>query len=337
VNKIFWEDSNSLLERVRLPNLNGSRILLTGATGLIGRNILNFLQVILESQKSTFDVDALSMSPIEESTKYHQRIRFQSGNLSRGLHQFDLRTYDYIIHAATYGQPSKFISKSTETMALNGPIVIEITKFLQPNGTFLYLSSSEIYSGSSQNPNNEDDLGALPFDSDRAPYVYGKTFGEVSLMQLREEHSIRIGRIALSYGPGTKKSDSRVLNQLIRRGILQGEVTLGDAGNAIRTYCYVSDTVEMLMNIAFWGKSEVYNVGGVSKVTIRELGKNIASILGVKFSFPETVSEYLDSPKQVELDISKFENEFGAMDFAPLHQGLLRTIEWQRTELFKVE
>jgi len=124
---------------------------------------------------------------------------------------------------------------------------------------------------------------------------------------------------------------------VIQRGIEEKRIILADTGNAIRTYCYVRDTVEMLLKIAFWGQSEIYNIGGVSKVSIRELGKEISRIMKVPFSYPSISKNHLEAPKQVQLDISKFQNEFGEIDFISLQEGLSRTIEWQKSELFGSE
>lgn len=337
MHKILTQDANYLLNKIELPNLDNTRILLTGSTGLIGSNILNFLNQLLLSGKYIFDVDALSMQPRINTSEFHERIHFQTGDLSLGPSMFKLQSYNYIFHAATYGQPGKFTTKSLDTLELNGPVVIELTKLLEANGTFLFLSTSEIYSGSTLSLNNENDLGIVPIESARGAYVYGKIFGEVALLQLNEKYRVRIGRIALSYGPGTKLHDSRVLNQLIQRGNAEHKIMLADTGNAIRTYCYVRDTVEMLLKITFWGQSEIYNVGGISKVSIRELGEEISKIMKVPFSYPSVSENHLDAPKQVQLDISKFQNEFGGIDFMSLQEGLSRTIEWQRSELFERE
>jgi len=335
VHKIFSQDSEYLLNKIALPNLENARILVTGSSGLIGGSILNYLNQLLLSGRHIFDVDALSMQPRINTSEFHERIHFQTGDLSLGTREFKLQKYNYIIHAATYGQPGKFIIKSLDTLALNGPVVIELTKLLETNGTFLFLSTSEIYSGSSKSPNTENDLGIVPINSARGAYVYGKIFGEIALLQLSEKYRVRIGRIALSYGPGSKLNDSRVLNQLIQRGIVEQKIELADSGEAIRTYCYVRDTVEMLLKITFWGQSEIYNIGGISKVTIRELGEEISNILQVPFSHPSVSKNHLDAPMQVQLDISKYQSEFGEMEFVPLQEGLSRTIEWQRSELFE--
>jgi len=334
MHKIMEEDAQYLISKLGLKGLEGSRVLITGSSGLIGRNLLNFFDAMLSSGRCSFEVDAISQHEQPDTDKLHHEIHCKAGNLSKGTKNFNLSKYDYIFHAATYGQPSKFTEKSIETLSLNGPIVIELSEYLSSDGTFVFLSTSEIYSGSDSTPNTEFDLGKLQVMNPRAAYVYGKLFGEVALLQMRSEHRIRIGRIALSYGPGTKLDDSRVLNELIHRGITQQKVDLLDSGESIRTYCYVRDTLEMLLRIAFLGSSEIYNIGGVSQVSIRELGFEISKSLSVPFSRQDTPQQLLDSPKQVGLDISKYENEFGRMNFVELTEGLHRTISWQKSELF---
>lgn len=335
MNRIFVEDSNYLLNRIALQNMNNMRVLITGSSGLIGKNILNFFDHILKSGNFMFEVDALSKHYEQEAGQYHQNIHFQSGDLNSGLERFSLKKYDLIIHAATYAQPAKFIAQAPETLYLNGPILLELLKHLQDGGTFLFLSTSEIYSGSNSSSNTELDIGRIPIQSPRSAYIYGKIFGEVTLLQLKEEFRIRIGRVALSYGPGTKLKDSRVLNQLISRGLNEHRVELADAGNAFRTYCYVRDTLEMLLKVAFLGESEIYNIGGDSSLTIRELGSEIARILEVPFSFPSEIESYLEAPNRVKIDISKYENEFGPMHFINISDGLKKTIEWQKEMLFR--
>ncbi len=334
MHDILEEDSHYLVNKLALPNLDGSRILLTGSSGLIGRNILNFLNVLLKSGRFIFTVDALSMNPLSDQDIYHKSIEFKTGDLSLGLEKFNLKRYNYVIHAATYSQPSKFMSQPLETLSLNGPLVISLAKHLDSQGTFLFLSSSEIYSGSMTAPNIETDLGKVSVESPRAAYVYGKIFGEVALLQQAEQFKSRIARIALSYGPGTRLGDSRVLNQLIYRGVTEGKVELADAGKALRTYCYIRDTTEMLLSILFWGKSEIYNVGGTSTITIRELGEEVSKILNVPFSCPTTSVSYLEAPAQVALDISKYVKEFGEFSFLEFTEGLKRTIDWQKLALF---
>ncbi len=140
--------------------------------------------------------------------------------------------------------------------------------------------------------------------------------------------------MALAYGPGTRKHDTRVLNSFIERALCQKRIELLDAGQAIRTYCYISDTVEMLWRILLFGREGVYNVGGLSTVSILELGRLIAGKTGATVSCPAVATQLAGAPEQVRLDLSRIESEFGKRQYVSLDEGLEKTIAWQR-ELYR--
>ena len=134
--------------------------------------------------------------------------------------------------------------------------------------------------------------------------------------------------MALAYGPGTRPGDQRVLYDFIERGISKRKIQLLDKGESIRTYCYVSDAIEMFFNILSKGTQPVYNVGGKSKVSIKELAEKIGLILNVPVYLGQTNTTLEGSPVSVELDMGLVENEFGKKRYRDLDSGLVRTIQW---------
>ncbi len=133
-------------------------------------------------------------------------------------------------------------------------------------------------------------------------------------------------RISLAYGPGTKKSDARVLNQFIEKALTRGRIDLIDDGSARPTYCYIDDTVEMLWNILLHGTQEVYNVGGISEISLSALSQKIGHMLGVPAVIPVSP---VGTP-HVKMDISRYQKEFGKTDYVSLDDGLRATIAYQR-------
>ena len=121
----------------------------------------------------------------------------------------------------------------------------------------------------------------------RACYIEAKRCGEAICNAFRQQGvKAASARLALAYGPGTREGDKRVLNSFIERG-LKGAITMLDRGEAKRTYCYVSDAVELMWKILLHGREPVYNVGGTSKTTIGELACKIADYLHVPAVFPD--------------------------------------------------
>jgi nucleoside-diphosphate-sugar epimerase len=125
-----------------------------------------------------------------------------------------------------------------------------------------------------------------------------------------------------------------VLNAFIERSLHTGRLTLQDAGAAMRTYCYVSDAVEILWNILLHGHQAIYNVGGTSRTSVADLARSIGNQLSVPVSFPLSEQAVGGAPNDVHLDMGRVMQDFGKHNYIPLETGLQRTIQWQ-TALYR--
>jgi nucleoside-diphosphate-sugar epimerase len=202
---------------------------------------------------------------------------------------------------------------------------------LKVGGQFLFLSTSEVYSGLPNPPYKETQIGTTNTTHPRSCYIEAKRCGEAICNAYRTQGVYASSaRLALAYGPGTKFADRRVINVLIERGLKEGKITLQDKGTAKRTYCYVSDAVEILWNIILYGKEPIYNVGGFSRTTIAELAMKIGNILNVPVDFPLNSHELGGAPDDVYLDMGQVNNEFKKYEYISLDNGLAKTIEWQK-------
>jgi nucleoside-diphosphate-sugar epimerase len=210
---------------------------------------------------------------------------------------------------------------------------MELFKKLKPGGKFLFISSSEVYSGLPKPPYKEQEIGTTNTDHPRSCYIEGKRCGEAVVNTYRAIGVLgKSARLSLAYGPGTKQGDARVLNSFIYRGLVEGKIALGDRGEAKRTYCYVTDAVEIMWRILFDGTDAIYNVGGNSKTTIGKLAKQIGAYLKVPVEFPKSeAGAQKGAPMDVSLDMSKAKKQFGKTTYVSLSDGLAKTIEWQRT------
>jgi nucleoside-diphosphate-sugar epimerase len=107
-----------------------------------------------------------------------------------------------------------------------------------------------------------------------------------------------------------------------------------DLGEALRTYCYVDDAVEMIIRIATSGTDEVYNLGGVETISIRQLGEMICELTNAEFVLPIKNRGIESAPNMVKLDMTKTLKLFNAnFEFEKIYEGLRKTVDWQRTEL----
>ena len=165
----------------------------------------------------------------------------------------------------------------------------------------------------------------------RSCYIESKRCGEAICYSYKSTGAnVKIIRLSLAYGPGTKAGDHRVLNALIEKGLKEKEIKLLDRGEAIRTYCYITNVIEMIWNILLFGSQSIYNVGGNSQTTIRELAELIGQRLDKNVVLPETSEKISGSPKVVNISTKKYKDEFGDVCFISLDEGIVKTIDWQK-------
>lgn len=330
-NTILYQDSKQVVSNIDFQPLSGATILVSGATGLIGAQLMATLSNLYNSGIN-FTVYFQHYSALTDHIKtLTQNFYAIKADLSDSNDYHKLPMADFIIHAAGYAQPSMFLAEPEKTLSINSQSTCFLLKKLTKGGKFLFISSSELYSGLNKPLLKETDIGTTTPSHPRATYIEGKRSGETFVNAFRHKGvDAKSARVSLVYGPGAKMNDKRVMSQLIDKALLIGKIKLLDQGAAIRTYCYVTDIVEMLWRILLYGKESVYNVGGISKITIAELANIIANKLNVPVIIPQNDDGIPGSPDFVNIDLTKIKSEFGKDSFVDFDIGLDRTIDWHK-------
>jgi len=354
MNKIIKEDCEKILKRVNLAPLKNKNILLTGGTGFAGRYFVNLIYLgnLTKNLNCTLVATYLHKVPKDLKKLSSKNIKFKKLDLSKpfGVNQLRIsgnqrsRRLDYIIHAAGYGQPAKFMEHPLKTIFINTRATEILLNLARVNhAKFIFISSADIYGDVPKNFKSVPETfgGNLNTLSPRAVYGESKRLGETISWAYHEKYGIpiKIARCSHMYGPGISVHDKRVLGDFIRGALKENSIRLQDAGRAVKTFGYISDAIAMIMFIAIRGKDMVYNVGGISSISIKDLAKNIAGITRAKVVIPKKKSslKYIGSdPRTVKLDFSKIKKEMRGFSFTPLKDGLKRTIAWNR-EVFHIK
>jgi UDP-glucuronate decarboxylase len=323
-------ETKEIVNKIKFDDLKNSKILITGASGLIGVYLISCLRHLIKTHN--LEIYTWVKNDIDPSqSEFFNGCKLIKGDICDEKYFNDLPNFDLIIHSAGYGQPGKFLEDKIKTISLNTLSTIKLFQKLNKKGKFLFVSTSELYSGIESENIKEEQIGTTNTNHPRSCYIEGKRCGESICNSYYEQgYDVKILRLSLAYGPGTKINDKRVLNSLIEKGLKNDYIELMDQGDAIRTYCYITDVIEMFWNIILFGKKVTYNVGGNSKTTILNLAKIIGKELNKEVILPKKTITLEGNPKIVNISIESYVNEFGKPNFISLDEGIKKTINWQK-------
>ena len=337
MNHIVERDIDAVVRRLNWETLGSMDVLVSGATGILGSYLYAIFrrgQTLGYHHGVVWGLSKRGGTPL--GLKENSRAPVVACDVSTLAGPLLANKFDLVIHAAGYGQPSKFTTTPLDTVRVNTSGTLNMLAQVTDGGRFAYLSSSEVYSGLPHGLALESEIGTTTPEHVRGAYIESKRCGEAIVHAARVEKNLQAVafRLALAYGPGARRDDGRVLNQIILSALVNRRIELRDSGSAVRTYCYVSDAAEMLLRVITRDYSGVVNLGGESTTTIRGLAESVSRITGATLVIPDQGSQALaGAPESVQLDLSRLRalSDMGAL--VSLDDGLERTIAWQRHQL----
>ena len=279
----YLQDIRSLFETgLDLSTLNDSRILVTGATGLIGSCLVD---VLLTNPHRNYQVYALGRN--EERARQRVNNYWETADFHFIRHDISLPLdsdirFDYIIHAASNASPNFFKEKPVEVIKSN---IIGVENLMEHGirhgmKRMLFVSSGEIYGEGDGREFTEADSGYVNCATPRACYPSSKRAAETLCVAYAAEYGadVVIARPCHTYGPYFTESDNRVYAQFIRNLLDGKDIVMKSRGEQYRSWLYVVDAAHALLTILTKGaKGEAYNVADEqSNITIRALAELLA-------------------------------------------------------------
>ncbi len=324
-----------IFNSVDLQKLKNKNVLITGANGLIGGFLAEFFDYL--NNKHSYNINLILTSLSKKPKRIEKLLndcRYISADLSKDTLDYGEQNIDYCFYCAGYAQPSKFMSRPNETIALNTSGLNNVFSKIfndNPKAKCIFLSSSEVYSANKTNDSHkETDLISIDIDNKRNFYILGKLGGESIVNNFRTKGFDAISaRVSLCYGPGILQDDARVMSEFVQKGLTQEYIQLFDEGMASRRYLHIEDFTVMLLNTTLFGKSGLYNISGEEENSIYEL----ACIVGERLNkeVKKGKSNNLVSstaPKIVWNSLDRYNSEFSKPNFKPLKEGVLEFIDW---------
>ncbi len=251
-------------------------ILFTGGAGFIGSSIIDKLN---KKKYNIYVVDNL-LTGKYKNIPLGKRVKFLKINVNdkkKLIKSTNKLSIDYIFHFAACVGVKRTLKNPLKVLEdIDGfKNILYLARFKKVKRVF-FSSSSEVYGEGQGLAQNEE---KTPLNS-RLPYAIVKNVGESFFKTYKNEYNINytIFRLFNTYGP--KQSSDFVVSQFLKNALKNKDINIYGNGQQSRTFCYIDDTVEAIINCFeknYFINSTV-NIGNNKVTKIIDLAKIIKKI-----------------------------------------------------------
>ncbi|MCR5070264.1 MAG: NAD-dependent epimerase/dehydratase family protein [Prevotella sp.] len=260
---LYQEDLNNILSVKGLEGLEGKSILITGATGLIGMQMIDAL--MMHGNINVYAVGRDKGKAVERLGEYFDKSNFSFIEQDVRTPFDDSLKVDFVIPCASNTHPLAYSQYPIETMTIN---IMGAENALnlaaRCKATVLYPSTVEVYGNAiGSDVFTEDYTGKLNLSTSRSCYTESKRSAEALCQSYIAEKGVdvKIVRLSRIFGPSMLMSDSKASSQFIKKAIANEDIILKSAGNQFFSYTYVADAVAAMLHIMINGeKGQAYNI-----------------------------------------------------------------------------
>lgn len=311
-----------MIENVILEDLKDKKCLVTGGTGLIGRQVVKILC------DAGAKVTIVSLDYIEVD----ERASHKWGDLSFLNNCVDLTEgMDYVFHIAGIKGSVKVTKEKPASFFV--PLLMMNTNILEAcrlNNVkkIVYTSSVGAYS-SAEVFKEDENLTGEPMDMFPG---WAKRMAEKQIEAYAIQYGMKnfaIVRPANIYGPGDNfdPENAMVIPTLMQRIYCKEDpVIIWGDGSAIRDFAYSRDVAEGIVQALYYGTDGKFvNLGSGQGVSIKELVEALRSFLNFNYEFDTTKPSGF--PRRV-MDISLARQKIHYDPSTSLVDGLRETWDW---------
>jgi dTDP-glucose 4,6-dehydratase len=164
-----------------------------------------------------------------------------------------------------------------------------------------------------------------------SPYAASKASSDLVALAYHRTHGldVRITRCSNNYGP--YQHPEKVIPLFVTNLIENRSVPLYGDGQNVRDWLHVDDHCQGIEKVLRGGRAgEVYNIGGGTELTNRELTDRLLAAFGKGEESIEYVEDRLGHDRRYSVDWSKIRDELGYTPKHDFDSGLADTIDWFR-------
>jgi GDP-L-fucose synthase len=300
------------------------KVLVTGATGFLGRHLVKKLKTL------NYEV-SISNSKIANLFEY------------KNLEIFDDKKFDYIFHLAAKTKAGDWCKYHKGEQWIDNQIInTNILKYWsekQPQAKLISFGTSCSY-GPSEYPMYESDYMMYSPDNDLYTYAMTKRMLLVGCESLANQYGLKYVHYIPStlYGIDFDAHDTHFIFDLIKkivRGKYEGApVELWGNGHQKRELVYVDDVVNIILN-GLHLNNEVVNISSGKDYTIRDFAKIICDMVDYPINNIIYDETKFTGVKRKTLDITKLKLMLDKdFKFTELNVGVKNTIDYYLNEIY---
>ncbi|RQO39112.1 NAD(P)-dependent oxidoreductase [Chryseobacterium sp. KBW03] len=290
-------------------------LLLTGASGFIGKHLLS----LLIEKYGKDNIVCLTSQPITECRYLlHNNYQFESDFFIKNGFQ-DIET---IIHAGAF-TPKK--GSEANNIQLSNSNIFNTDQLLKATlphlKKFIYLSTLDVY-------DNDNIISESTLEKPASLYGHSKLYSEKMVESWGKEYnkSVQILRIGHVYGPG-EEAYLKIIPATIHNILAEKPVQIWGTGEELRSFIYIKDIVTAIVNAIQLKDVGVINLVGSRSISINDLVNTIKQISNEDVTIEKIPAE--KKGRDFVFDSSKM-NTFLLSKETFLEEGLKEEFEYMK-------
>ncbi|HJE57221.1 MAG TPA: dTDP-glucose 4,6-dehydratase [Nocardiopsis listeri] len=309
------------------------RIMVTGGAGFIGSH---FLHNLLDGRYP--DLPATEVVVVDKLTyagdhrlftgRVDPRIRFAEIDICDPTVDELMKGVDLVVHFAAESHVDRSIVDSAAFVRTNVLGTQNLLECALRNGVgkFVHVSTDEVYGSIAKGSWDE----WCPLEPN-SPYAASKAASDLLVRSYHRTHGLDVSVTRCSNNYGSRQYPEKLIPRFVTNLSQGRSVPLYGDGSNVREWLHVSDHCWGVALVAKGGRpGEVYNIGGGSELTNRELADILVEHTGADPSLVVRSKDRLGHDLRYSVDYSKMFDEFGYEPRVEISEGLRSTVEWYR-------
>jgi dTDP-glucose 4,6-dehydratase len=311
------------------------KLLVTGGAGFIGSHYVRCVlgdawggprpDAVVVLDKLTYAGNRANLDPVADDP----RLRFVHGDILDAVLVDQLvQEVDHVVHFAAESHVDRSIEAGRDFVETNvvGTQTLLDAAVRHRLERFVHVSTDEVY-GSIESGSWTEEEPLLP----NSPYSASKASSDLLARAYHRTHQVPvcITRCSNNYGP--YQFPEKVI-PLFVTNLLDGHtVPLYGEGANIRDWLHVDDHCRAIHLVVAGGRAgEVYNIGGGTELTNKELTERLLAATGSGWDSVRQVPDRLGHDLRYSVDCTKIARELGYEPRVELDRGLAEVVDWYR-------